>query len=136
MKTNRGCHPRTRITWASFLGSEEPSLKLLHSVTLQRKNSSPISNCRHSKSAIFLSHNINLNINSLLRLRVGMHIIYISIYIYIYIYLSDERYIPEVEIKTILGLPPPYSNYLGVFLRFRRTFAEVITVSEALAHKF
>ena len=44
-------------------------------------NSSPISNCQHSKSAIFISHNINSNINSLLRLRVGTHYIYIYIYI-------------------------------------------------------
>ena len=55
--------PPTRITWASFLGSEEPSLKLLRLAKLQRTNSSPISN---------------------------------------YIYLSDERYIPEVKMKTIL----------------------------------
>ena len=46
-------------------------------------NSSPISNCRHSKSAIYISRNINYNINSLLLLRVGTRIIYISIYIYI-----------------------------------------------------
>ena len=32
----------------------------------------------------------------MLRLRVGTHIIYI----YIYIYISDERNIPEVEMKT------------------------------------
>ena len=51
------------------------------------------SNCQRSKSAIFISHNINSNINSLLRLRVGTH--------YIYIYISDERYIPDVEMKTI-----------------------------------
>ena len=69
------------FTWVSFLGSEEPSLKLLRSAKLQRTNSSPISNCRRSKSAIFLPRNINFNINSLLRLRVGMHIIYICIYI-------------------------------------------------------
>ena len=36
-----GCHPCTRITWVPFLGSEEPSLKLLCSVKLQRTNSSP-----------------------------------------------------------------------------------------------
>ena len=60
-------------------------------------NSSPISNCRRSKSAILFSRNINHSINSLLRLHVGTHIIYI----YIYIYISDERNIPEVEIKTI-----------------------------------
>ena len=64
----------------SFLGLEEPSLKLLRSSELQRTNSSPISNCQHSKSAIFISRNINSNINSLLRLRVGTHIIYIYIY--------------------------------------------------------
>ena len=71
--------PRTRITWASFLGLEEPSLKLLRSAELQRTNSSPISNCRRSKSAIFNSRNINYNIiiiysnyniNSLLRLSI------------------------------------------------------------------
>ena len=81
-KTRGAAAPHTRITWASFLGSEEPSLKLLCSAKLHR-----------SKSAIFLS----CNINSLLQLRVGMHIIYI----YIYIYLLDERYIPEVEMKSI-----------------------------------
>ena len=52
-------------------------------------NSSPISNCQRSKSAIFISRNINSNINSLLRLRVGTHIIYI--YIYISIYISIGR---------------------------------------------
>ena len=58
-------------------------------------NSSPISNCRCSKSAIFISRNINYNINSLLLLRIGICILYI------YIYVSDKRYIPEVEMKTI-----------------------------------
>ena len=82
---------------ASLLGLVEPSLKVLRSAELQRTNSSPISNCQRSKSAIFTSRNINSNINSLLRLRVGVHIIYI----YIYIYISDECYIPEVEMKTI-----------------------------------
>ena len=76
-KTRGAAAPRTRITWASFLGSEEPSLKLLRSAKLQRMNSSPISNCWRSKSAIFLLRNINYNIYSLLRLRIGMHIIYI-----------------------------------------------------------
>ena len=97
LKTRGAAAPRTRITWASLLGLEEPSLKLLCSAELQRTNSSPISNCQRSKSAIFISRNINSNINSLLCLRVGTHIIYI----YIYIYISDERYIPEVEMKTI-----------------------------------
>ena len=75
LKTRGAAAPRTRITWASFLGLEEPSLKLLRSAELQRTNSSPISNCQRSKSAIFISRNINSNINSLLRLRVGTHII-------------------------------------------------------------
>ena len=60
VKKNHGAAaPRTRITWASILGSEEPSLKLLRLAKLQRKNSSGISNCRHSKSATFVSRNIN-----------------------------------------------------------------------------
>ena len=67
-KTRGAAAPSTRITWASLLGSEEPSLKLLRSGKLQRTNCSPISNCRHSKSAIFISRNTNYNniINSLL----------------------------------------------------------------------
>ena len=88
-KTRGAAAPRTRITCAYFLGSEEPSLKLSRLAKLQRTNSSPNSNCRRSKSAIFISRNINSNINSLLRLRVGTHIIYI--YIYIYIYISIGR---------------------------------------------
>ena len=91
-KTRGAAAPRTRITCTSFLGLEEPSLKLLRSSELQRTNSSPISNCLRSKSAVFISRNINYNINSLLLLRVGIRIIYI--------YISDERYIPEVEMKT------------------------------------
>ena len=59
-KTRGAAAPRTRITWASFIGSEEPSLKLSRSSELQRTNSSGISNCRRSKSAIFVSRNINL----------------------------------------------------------------------------
>ena len=39
--------------WVSFIGSEEPSIKLLRSAELQRTNSSPIPYCQHSKSAIF-----------------------------------------------------------------------------------
>ena len=76
-KTRGAAAPRTRITCAYFLGSEEPSLKLSRLAKLQRMNSSPNSNCRRSKSAIFISRNINSNINSLLRIRVGTHIIYI-----------------------------------------------------------
>ena len=89
-KTRGAAAPRTRITCAYFLGSEEPSLKLSRLAKLQRTNSSPNSNCRRSKSAIFISRNINSNINSLLRLRVGTHIIYIYIYLSLYIYISDE----------------------------------------------
>ena len=62
-----GC---TRITCTSFLGLEEPSLKLLRSSELQHTNSSPISNCRLSKSAIFISRNIKYDINSLLLLHI------------------------------------------------------------------
>ena len=42
--------------------------------------------------------NIKYNINSLLWLCIGTHIIYV---IYI-IFISDEHYIPEVEITTII----------------------------------
>ena len=76
-KTRGAATPCTRITCTSFLGLEKPSLKLLRSSELQRTNSSPISNCRRSKSAIFISRNIKYNINSLLPLRVGIRIIYI-----------------------------------------------------------
>ena len=82
-KTRGAAAPRTRITWVSFVGSEEPLLKIIRLVELLRTNSSPISNCRRSKSAIFLARNINYNINSLLRLHVGTCIIYIYLYIYI-----------------------------------------------------
>ena len=62
-------------------------------------NSSQISNCRRSKSSIFVSRNIN----SLLWLRVEAHIIYkyIYIYIYMYIYIYIYIYILEVEMRTI-----------------------------------
>ena len=63
---------------------EEPLLKLLRLSELQRMNSSPISNCQHSKLAILFSRNMNYNINSLLRL-LRECILYIYIYIYIYI---------------------------------------------------
>ena len=61
----------TRITWASFVHSEEPMLKLLPLSELQLMNSSPISNCLHLKSAILFLCNINYNINSLLQLHIG-----------------------------------------------------------------
>ena len=86
--------PHTRFTWASFLVSKEPSLKLLRSAKLQRTNSSPISNCQRSKSAIFFSGNINYKFIVAVTRR-NMY------YIYIYIYILDERNILEVEMKTI-----------------------------------
>ena len=94
LKTRGAAAPALELL--GVFGLEEPLLKLLCSAELQCTNSSQISNCQHSKSAIFISRNINSNINSLLRLRVGTHI-----YIYIYVYISDERYIPEVEMKTM-----------------------------------
>ena len=51
-----------QIIWKSFLGSEEPSLKLLHLAKLQCTISSPISNCRRSKSVIFIYYNINYKV--------------------------------------------------------------------------
>ena len=54
-KTRGAAAPRTRITWAYLLDSEEPSLKLLRSVKLRRTNSSPISYSLRLKLAIFLS---------------------------------------------------------------------------------
>ena len=79
-KTRGAAAPCTWITWVSFVGSEEPSLKILRLTELLRANSSPISNYQRSKSGIFLLRYINYNINSLLRLRVGTRIIYLSIY--------------------------------------------------------
>ena len=56
--------------------------------------------------------------------------------------LNEEGYTQKeiakqvIRVQKLVGLPPPHSNYLEVFLRFRRTFAEVITFGEALAHAF
>ena len=72
--------PALELLGHLFLGSEEPSLKLLRSSELQRTDSSPISNCRLLKSAIIILPNINCYINSLLWLRVRTHIIYIKIH--------------------------------------------------------
>ena len=85
-KTRGAAAPRTRLTWASFLGSEKTSLKLSRSAKLQRTNSSPISNSRRSKSAIFFAQSKLYYVNSMLPLRVG--------------YKYIERYLPEVEMKT------------------------------------
>ena len=70
--------PALEITWASSLDSEEPSLEVLRLSELQCTNSSSISYCQRSKSAILFPCNINYNINSLLRLRIRAHIIYIG----------------------------------------------------------
>ena len=40
-----------------------------------------------------------------------------------------------IQVEKLVGLPPPYSKCLGVYLRFRRAFAEVITFGGASAHK-
>ena len=79
---------------ASFLDSEEPSLKLLRSAKLQCTNSIAeflIVGIRNQPS--FFVQYINYDINSLLLLRVGTRIIY-------NIYLSDGPNIPEVEMNT------------------------------------
>ena len=41
-----------------------------------------------------------------------------------------------IRVQKLVGLPPPALELLGVFLRFRKTFAEVITFSGASAHEF
>ena len=95
--TDETCPPKasylsSKITWPYFIGSEEPLLKLLRSTELQHANSSSISNCQRSKSAIF-SRNINYNINSLLRLHVGTYIILIySMYtVRVYLHINDNK---------------------------------------------
>ena len=41
-----------------------------------------------------------------------------------------------IRVQKLVGLPPPALELLGVFLRFKITFAEVITFSGASAHEF
>ena len=41
-----------------------------------------------------------------------------------------------IRVQKFVGLPPPALELLGVFVRFRRTFAEVITFGGASAHEF
>ena len=41
-----------------------------------------------------------------------------------------------IRVQKLVGLPPPALELLGVFLRFRIIFAEVITFSGASAHEF
>ena len=86
-KTCGAASPSTRITWASSLFSEEPSLKLLRSAELQHTNSSPISNYRCSKLTILFSRYINYNSLLWLGVRRNTLYIYVNIYIYIYIYI-------------------------------------------------
>ena len=50
------------------------------------------------------SRNINYNINSLLRLRVGA------------VLDVDERFIPEVEMKTIIGIMEKFQTICCVLL--------------------
>ena len=59
--------PTLKITWVSFVGSEEPSLKFLHSAELQSTNSSPISHCRCStlNRPSFLGHILLKDYNQL-----------------------------------------------------------------------
>ena len=38
--------------------------------------------------------------------------------------------------SKLVGLPPPHSNNLDDFHRFRRTFVKVITLGGASVHKF
>ena len=47
--------------------------------------------------------------------------------------LPEKKYF---ELKKLVALLPPHSNYLGVFLRFRRGFAEVITLYGVSTHEF
>ena len=51
------------------------------------------------------SRNINYNINSLLRLRVGACLIDV-----------DERFFPEVEMKTIIGIMEKFQTICCVLL--------------------
>ena len=41
-----------------------------------------------------------------------------------------------IRVEKLVGLPPPHSNYLDVFFRFKRAFAKVITFVGASAHEF
>ena len=55
------------------------------------------------------------------------------------ILMGLQRFIREkqvIRVQKLVGLPPPTLELLGVFLRFRITFAEVITFSGASAHEF
>ena len=41
-----------------------------------------------------------------------------------------------IQVQKLVGLPPPHSNYFDVYLRLRRTFAEVIMFGGASVHEF
>ena len=68
-----------------------------------------------SKSAIFLSRNINYTIHLLLRLRVGIRIIYIYIYIYIYIqYNLNNSNLPGQDKMFELSIHLNYRNIINM----------------------
>ena len=135
-KTRGAAAPRTRITCTSFLSLEEPSLKLLRLSELQCMNSSPISNCWHSKSAIFISHNINYNINSLLLLRVGIRIIYLSIYLYIYLSIGRALHTGSRNENNIGAASLRESHLFGSLKKKRQRDPTKVDVDEALFQWF
>ena len=77
--------PCTQITWAYFLGSEEPLLELLCLAKFHHTTSSPIPNCQCSKSAIFFVQ--------------YKFIVVVTCRNTYYMYI--EHNIPEVEMKMI-----------------------------------
>ena len=42
----------------------------------------------------------------------------------------------KLELRNLWGCRPPHSNYLGIFVRFIRTFTEIITFGKASGHEF
>ena len=111
-KTHGAAAIHTQITWASFSGSQESSLKLLCSAKLLHTNSSPISNSRHSKLAIFFG-DINPHINSLWQLHIGRHYI---IYIYIYIYMYPDAWVFSIKYKS--ADRSTFAMYWGTFVMY------------------
>ena len=49
--------------------------------------------------------------------------------------VSDWTGSTVIRVQKLVGLPPPHSNYLGVFRRFRRTFAKDNTFGGASANE-
>ena len=115
---------RTRITWASFLGSEKPSLALLRSAKLQRTNFSPISNCRRSKSAIFLLSNIKLQYKFIVV--VTRRNTY-----YIYIYISSVKM--KITYYNNLIIYIIYNNNIKIL---GRTLITSVRFSECIGSDF